>query len=368
MNTYNAEQAHDMWQRLQHMYDTPLDVSQSDDYITQMRQLSIPEHIGFDEDTVHKYADKLILLNSKLDIADRLNDTNIGNRILLAIMNSSSHLHAEARKELNASVPDRQFSIPPINANGQPNINAGHRDLTRLIHHFDNSWRDLIKAGYISKRGPSRPVATAATAHRALETALTTEFIDSNNEAIETGDLTVTLIDALNITTQEITKTIAADTPVTYHTMHDLPCGDATRLLLPRIQNALVASEFSCAEEGELQRTWAADLDREPLAVALSAVPTSAANLPTTIAEARKSKYWGMVKDKDAMEAEIKGKFIENQAWKVVPRTPDLNVIKSKWVLKFTLTRNNRRREPRHGQDRRVQGLHTRVCRRRNLR
>jgi len=182
MNTYNAEQAHDMWQRLQHMYDTPLDVSQSDDYITQMRQLSIPEHIGFDEDTVHKYADKLILLNSKLDIADRLNDTNIGNRILLAIMNSSSHLHAEARKELNASVPDRQFSIPPINANGQPNINAGHRDLTRLIHHFDNSWRDLIKAGYISKRGPSRPVATAATAHRALETALTTEFIDSNKK------------------------------------------------------------------------------------------------------------------------------------------------------------------------------------------
>lgn len=42
---------------------------------------------------------------------------------------------------------------------------------------------------------------------------------------------------------------------MTYHAMHDLPCGDATRLLLPRIQNALAASEFSCAEKGELQRT-----------------------------------------------------------------------------------------------------------------
>jgi|SRR6056297_3272106 len=41
MNTYSATQAYDMWQHLQTMYDTPLDVSQSDDYITQMRQLSI---------------------------------------------------------------------------------------------------------------------------------------------------------------------------------------------------------------------------------------------------------------------------------------------------------------------------------------
>jgi hypothetical protein len=52
------------------------------------------------------------------------------------------------------------------------------------------------------------------------------------------------------------------------------------------------------------------------------------------IAEAKKSKYGDLVKD--AMEAEVKGKFIDNQAWKVVLRTPEMNVIKSKWVLKFT--------------------------------
>jgi hypothetical protein len=79
-----------------------------------MRQLSIAEHIGFDEDTVHKFADKLILLNGKLDPVDRLNDTHIGNRVLLAIMNPSSHLRNEARKELNALLPDRQYTVPPI--------------------------------------------------------------------------------------------------------------------------------------------------------------------------------------------------------------------------------------------------------------
>lgn len=49
-----------------------------------------------------------------------------------------------------------------------------------------------------------------------------------------------------------IAKTISADTPVTYHTLHDLQCGDATRRLLPRLQNALAANiNISSAEEGE---------------------------------------------------------------------------------------------------------------------
>jgi hypothetical protein len=90
----------------------------------------------------------------------------------------------------------------------------------------------------------------------------------------------------------------------------------------------------SAFEQGQ-SLAWAADLDREPLAVALAAVPLSAANLTTTIAEARKSKYWDMVKA--AMETEIRGKFVENQAWTMVPRTSEVSVIKSKWVLKFTL-------------------------------
>ena len=38
---------------------------------------------------------------------------------------------------------------------------------------------------------------------------------------------------------------------------------------------------------------------------------------------------------KDALESEIKGKFIDNRAWDVVPRPSDHKVVKSKWVLKF---------------------------------
>ena len=40
---------------------------------------------------------------------------------------------------------------------------------------------------------------------------------------------------------------------------------------------------------------------------------------------------------KDALEGEIKGKFVDNQAWEVVKREDWMHVIKSKWVLKFTL-------------------------------
>jgi hypothetical protein len=95
MNTYQSQQAYDMWQHLQSIFNTALDVSETDDYITQMRNLSIAEHIGFDDDSVTRFVDKLTLLNSKLDVAVRSNDTHLGNRILLAIMNSSSHLHNE---------------------------------------------------------------------------------------------------------------------------------------------------------------------------------------------------------------------------------------------------------------------------------
>jgi hypothetical protein len=202
MNTYSANNAYDMWQHLQNMYDTPLDVSQSDDYITQIFLLSIAEHIGFDEDTVHKFADKPTLFNNKLDIADRLNHTNVGNRILLAIMASSSHLHIEARTELKAPLPQRRFKIPPINAQGNPNPMAGHSDLQRLIHHFDNAWRDLIKSGYNSKRGPSRRVATAAAAAAtATDIAMHVAFVA---DGCDGDDSAVTLVDALNITTSEI--------------------------------------------------------------------------------------------------------------------------------------------------------------------
>ena len=36
------------------------------------------------------------------------------------------------------------------------------------------------------------------------------------------------------------------------------------------------------------------------------------------------------------MESEVKGKFIDNQAWEVVPLTPGLRVLKTKFVLKFS--------------------------------
>jgi hypothetical protein len=37
------------------------------------------------------------------------------------------------------------------------------------------------------------------------------------------------------------------------------------------------------------------------------------------------------------MELEIKGKFIDNQTLDVVARTPNLRIIRTKWVFKFSV-------------------------------
>ena len=58
-------------------------------------------------------------------------------------------------------------------------------------------------------------------------------------------------------------------------------------------------------------------------------------SFPTTVEEAKKTKYWPLVKA--AMEDEIKGKFVDNEAWDVVPREAWMHVIKSRWVLQFKL-------------------------------
>lgn len=147
MSTYGPMQAYDMWQYLVSMYDTPMDASRTDDYITQIRRLAIAEHIGFSEDTVQRFADKLIALNSQLTVADRLDDTALGNRILIAIMNASHFLHIEARTELNKTSslqpgPNWEYEVPALNAAGAPNPNAGQRDLRRLIAHFHEARLD----------------------------------------------------------------------------------------------------------------------------------------------------------------------------------------------------------------------------------
>ena len=46
-----------------------------------------------------------------------------------------------------------------------------------------------------------------------------------------------------------------------------------------------------------------------------------------------KTPYWPLVKQ--ALEDEIKGKFLDNRAWDVVPKPEGRKIVKSKWVLKF---------------------------------
>ena len=52
---------------------------------------------------------------------------------------------------------------------------------------------------------------------------------------------------------------------------------------------------------------------------------------------------------KEAMEAEIVGKYVTNKAWDVVKRTPDMNVIKTKWVLRNKENLPNRNVKKKRG-------------------
>ena len=61
--------------------------------------------------------------------------------------------------------------------------------------------------------------------------------------------------------------------------------------------------------------------------------PENSREFPRTVAEAKKSLLWPMVRD--ALESEITGKFVDNRALDVVPRPTNRKVVKSKWVLRY---------------------------------
>lgn len=154
-------------------------------------------------------------------------------------------------------------------------------------------------------------------------------------------------------------KGITFDTPVEYHTLDDLQYAPDTAALLPkfirrpggRVETISELSKNGWREEDEVvgqsmlenayiqqevsseTLLWVPGSTPGELSYAVNGTAAGDSDLPRTVDEARGSQYWPMVKD--ALESEIKGKFINNQAWDVVPRPKDRRVVKSKWVLKF---------------------------------
>lgn len=110
----------------------------------------------------------------------------------------------------------------------------------------------------------------------------------------------------------DVAQTIMTDTPVEYHQADDLKTCPVTRELLP----------------GAFRR---------PRAVAAAALepPPKTLPLPTTLAEANASPLCPLAQD--AMDLETKGKFIDSQSWDVVARTPNVRIIRTKWVYKFSV-------------------------------
>ena len=58
-------------------------------------------------------------------------------------------------------------------------------------------------------------------------------------------------------------------------------------------------------------------------------------DLPKTVQEGIGTPQWPMIEE--AMEHEIRGKFIENQAWEVVKRESWMHVLKGRWVLAWKI-------------------------------
>ena len=150
-------------------------------------------------------------------------------------------------------------------------------------------------------------------------------------------------------------KAINADTPVEYHTLDDLQFGQVTESLLPKFIRRGTPSEKSIISEvsdsgiptgGQVYHTahlenirgpatllWISENTPAEMVYAVTGTAADAPQFPTTIGEAKNTPYWPLVKD--ALESEIKGEFIDNRAWDVVPRSSDRKVVKSTWVLRF---------------------------------
>lgn len=114
-----------------------------------------------------------------------------------------------------------------------------------------------------------------------------------------------------------------------------------TSLTSRRASRSTPPGEYHQVEDfktGPVMRKYLPGAFRRPRATAAAALEPSLAirPLPTTVAKAKASPYWPFVV-KDAMESEINGEFIDNEAWEFVPRTPDVRVIRKKWVLKFSV-------------------------------
>jgi len=154
-------------------------------------------------------------------------------------------------------------------------------------------------------------------------------------------------------------KGISGDTPVEYHSLDDLQSGPVTAALMPKLlrkgfqSNAAMelfesiidgpdskligASGYRWKYESECDRdgslAWISEWTPNEVAYAVHGSSSTGGNFPTTIKEAISTPYWPLVKE--ALEEEIRGKFLDNKAWDVVPRPADRKIVKSKWVLRF---------------------------------
>jgi len=126
---------------------TPLSLltSEQDAIRIKMLSLSIACNIGYDTDTIQRFAARLQVLNGKLDPAGQLDQTGLAERVLTTIINASQFLHTPALDELNATPILRKYMVRAL-PGGLPNPLIGQRDLPAIVRRAP-VWRAMESCG-----------------------------------------------------------------------------------------------------------------------------------------------------------------------------------------------------------------------------
>lgn len=202
--TFARQQALDMWLHLIAAYDAPLLTSEQDAIRIKMLSLSIACDIGYDTDTIQRFAARLQVLNGKLDPAGQLDQTGLAERVLTAIINASQFLHTPALDELNAAPILRKYMVRAL-PGGLPNPLIGQRDLPAIVRQFGAQWKAAVDAGHIPKRAAQSSALRPASANvaRALSAAGIAD-VDVPSEDVEDGYTQAHVVDSVLIATSEL--------------------------------------------------------------------------------------------------------------------------------------------------------------------
>ena len=127
------------WQYMTATYRRPVDRILLREMDKQWHDLDLQEHVGINENTIKQLVLKMRVLNGKRPAANRKTETEITEKLLECIFQTSKHFSEGSLQEYNAVPADWRF----VHAAGAPL--AGQRDLAACEAHYHNLWSQAVR-------------------------------------------------------------------------------------------------------------------------------------------------------------------------------------------------------------------------------